>query len=155
MARIVAIVEGDGEVSAVPVLIRRIGLEVAPRAAPDVMRPVRVPRGRFLKEGGLERYLSLAAGRAGAGGGILVLLDANGDCPAELGATLLRRALATRPDRLIEVVVAKCEYESWLISAVDSLRWTPCGGFAVLRPTRTYRGIPSRSAAQRSGFAAG
>ena len=35
MIRIVAIVEGDGEVKAVPVLLRRIGAAVAPRHAPE------------------------------------------------------------------------------------------------------------------------
>ena len=53
-----------------------------------------------------------------------MLLDANGDCPAELGAALLRRARAARPDLLIEVVLAKCEYEAWFIAAADSLRGT-------------------------------
>lgn len=105
-----------------PVLIRRIGLEVAPAVAPDVVRPVRVPRGRFLKAGGLEGYVSLAARRAGVDGRILVLLDANGDCPAQLSGALLRRIRAARPDRRIEVVLAKCEYESWFIAALDSLR---------------------------------
>ena len=124
MIRIVAIVEGDGEVKAVPVLLRRIGAAVAPLAALDVARPIRVSRGRFLKESGLEGYVSLAASRAGPDGRILVLLDANGDCPAELGAALLRRARAARPDLLIEVVLAKCEYESWFIAAADSLRGT-------------------------------
>ena len=124
LIRIVAIVEGDGEVKAVPVLLRRIGAAVAPLAALDVARPIRVPRGRFLKGSGLEDYVSLAASRAGPGGRILVLLDANGDCPAELGAALLQRARAARPDLLIEVVLAKCEYEAWFIAAADSLRGT-------------------------------
>ena len=124
MIRIVAIVEGDGEVKAVPVLLRRIGAAVAPLAALDVAWPIRVPRGRFLKASGLEGYVSLAASRAGPDGRILVLLDANGDCPAELGAALLRRARAARPDLLIEVVLAKCEYEAWFIAAADSLRGT-------------------------------
>ena len=122
MIRIVAIVEG--EVKAVPVLLRRIGAAVAPLAALDVARPIRVPRGRFLKGSGLEGYVSLAASRAGPDGRILVLLDANGDCPAELGAALLQRARAARPDLLIEVVLAKCEYEAWFIAAADSLRGT-------------------------------
>ncbi len=119
MIRIVAIVEGDGEVKAVPVLLRRIGAAVAPLVALDVARPIRVSRGRFLKGSGLESYVSLAASRAGPDGRILVLLDANGDCPAELGAALLRRARAARPDLLIEVVL--CEYEAWFIAAADSL----------------------------------
>ena len=120
--RIATVVEGDGEVKAVPVLIRRIGAEVAPLAALDVARPIRAPRGLFLKEDGLERYVNLAASRAGADGRILVLLDANGDCPAELGPVLLRRARAVRPDLLIEIVIAKREYEAWFIATVDGLR---------------------------------
>ena len=102
LIRIATIVEGDGEVKAVPALIRRIGAEVAPLAVLEVVRPIRVPRGLFLKEGGLERYVNLAASRAGAGGRVLVLLDANGDCPAELAAVVLQRARAARPDRLID-----------------------------------------------------
>ena len=121
MARIVAIVEGDGEVEAVPVLIRRIGSEVSPLAPPDVSRPIRVHRQRILKEGELERYVSLAAVRVGDGGCILILLDANGDCPAEIGPTVLQRARAARSDRRIEAVLAKCEYETWLLAAAESI----------------------------------
>ena len=99
MSRIFAIVEGDGEVEAVPVLVRRIGSEVSPLTPPDVFRPIRVRRQQVLKEGELERYVNLGALRVGDGGCILILLDANGDCPAELGPTILHRARAARPER--------------------------------------------------------
>ena len=122
MRRIVAIVEGDGEVEAVPALIRRIHAEVSPAVPLEVGRPVRVPRDRLLKGGELERYLGLAANVAGADGCILVLLDANGDCPADLAPDILQRTRTARSDRRIEVVLAKCEYESWFIATVDSLR---------------------------------
>ena len=122
MRRIVAIVEGDGEVEAVPALIRRIHVEVSAGVPLEVGRPVRVPRDRLLKDGELERYLGLAANVAGADGRILVLLDANGDCPADLAPDILRRTRTARPDRRIEVVLAKCEYESWFIATIDSLR---------------------------------
>lgn len=122
LAKIVAIVEGDGEVEAVPALIRRIHAEVAPEVPLEVGRPVRVRRNRVLQDGELERYVRLAANLAGDGGCILVLLDANGDCPAGLGPDILQRARTTRPDRRIEAVLAKCEYESWFIAAIDSLR---------------------------------
>ena len=112
MRRIVAIVEGDGEVEAVPALIRRIHVAVSPEVPLEVGRPVRVPRDRLLKDGELERYLALAANVAGADGCILVLLDANGDCPADLAPEILRRTRTARSDRRIEVVLAKCEYES-------------------------------------------
>ena len=122
MARLVAIVEGHGEVEAVPLLIRRIGQEVSPLSTPDVVKPIRVPRGSMLKTGELDRYVSLAGIRVGSDGRILILLDAHRDCPAELRTTILKRARATRSDLPIEVVLANREYESWFIAAVESLR---------------------------------
>ncbi len=121
MAKIAAIVEGDGEVEAVPVLIRRIGQEVSPLSPPTIPRPIRVRRQRILKAGELERYVGLAAARAGDGGSILILLDANGDCPAEVGPLIQQRAWAAGPGCRIEAVLAKCEYESWLIAAAESV----------------------------------
>ena len=124
MTRIVPIVEGDSEVEAVPVLIRRIALDVAPLAPPEVLRPIRVRRQGFVKPGEVERYVNLAAILGAADGHILVLLDANGDCPAELGPEVLRRARTARSDRRIEVVVANREYESWFIAVIDGLQGT-------------------------------
>ena len=122
MVRVVAIVEGHGEAEAVPLLIRRIGQEVSPLSTPDVVKPIRVPRGSMLKTGELDRYVSLAGIRVGSDGRILILLDAHRDCPAELRTTILERARATRSDLPIEVVLANREYESWFIAAVESLR---------------------------------
>ena len=118
---IAAIVEGDGEVEAVPVLIRRIGTVVSPLVPPEVLRPIRVRRQRIVKEGELERYVCLAASRAGDGGRIAIVLDANGDCPAELAPIILQRARAARPDMRIEAILAKREYEAWFISAIESI----------------------------------
>ncbi len=122
--RIVPIVEGDGEVQAVPALIRRIHAEVSAGTPLEVGRPVRVKRNRVLHTGELERYLTLAGNLAGVDGRILVLLDANGDCPAELGPAIVRRARKARPDRRVEVVIAQREYECWFLAAIDSLRGT-------------------------------
>ena len=124
MVKIVAIVEGDGEVEAVPLLIRRIAAEVSPLVPPEVLKPIRVRRQRIVREGDLDRYVGLAAARAGDGGGILIILDANGDCPAELASVILQRAHAARADLRVEVVLAKREYEAWFISAIESLAGT-------------------------------
>ena len=51
MARLVAIVEGHGEVEAVPLLIRRIGQEVSPLSTPDVVKPIRVPPREYAQDG--------------------------------------------------------------------------------------------------------
>ena len=121
LASILAIVEGDGEVQAVPVLLRRIAQEVAPDNPPRILKPIRVHRSRVIKEGVLEGYVGLAAQRVGAGGGVLILLDANGDCPARLGPALLERARVARRDRRIEAVIARCEYEAWFLASIESI----------------------------------
>ena len=121
MTSILAIVEGDGEVQAVPVLLRRIAQEVSPTDPPRILRPIRVHRSRLIKEGVLEAYVALAAQRVGSGGGVLILLDANGDCPARFGPALLERARTVRPDRRIATVLAKCEYEAWFLASIESI----------------------------------
>lgn len=121
MSTIVAIVEGPGEVDAIPILIRRIAAAALPSAAPHVPRPIRVKRDRFLKEHELERYVDLAARQSGPDGGVLIVLDADDDCPPELAATILRRATRARSDRPIKVVLARREYEAWFLAAATSI----------------------------------
>ena len=106
---------------AVPVLIRRIASELAPLSPPTVLKPIRVRRQRILKEGELERYVRLAAIRVEDGGRILILLDANGDCPAEVAPAILERARAAGSGRRIEAVLAKYEYEAWFLAAAESI----------------------------------
>ncbi len=121
MVTIATIVEGHGEVAAVPVLLRRIAQQVSPGSVLNVPRPVRVKRNRILQEGQIERSIELSAGRAGADGCILLLLDANGDCPAEIAPQVRQRATGARPDRSIRVVLAKMEFEAWFLAGVGSL----------------------------------
>lgn len=71
--------------------------------------------------GQLERAVELAARRTSREDAILVILDADDDCPAELGPELLERARRARSDRRIYVVIAKSEFESWFIAAARSI----------------------------------
>ena len=153
MTRIVPIVEGDGEVEAVPVLIRRIAEQVSPLDPPDVLRPIRVRRQRFVKPDEVERYVNLAAIRGDAEARILVLLDADNDCPADLGPTVLQRARAARSDRRIEVVLANREYESWFIAAADSLGGTRgiSAGAEVPEDPESIRGAKAWLRSRMSG----
>ena len=121
MRKIVSIVEGHGEVEAVPILLRRIAGLVSPDFMVDPPRPIRIGRQKLLKDGELERTVELAAAQAGTDGCILILLDADDDCPAELGPGLLQRARTRRPDCAISVVLAKTEYEAWFLAAGDSI----------------------------------
>lgn len=121
MIQIASIVEGKGEESALPILLRRVAEEVSPYSPPRILRPIRVKRKGILKSGELERYVELAARRTAPDGAILILLDADRECPADLASDLLRRAKAARSDRRIRAVLAKMEYEAWFIAATTSI----------------------------------
>jgi hypothetical protein len=119
---IACIVEGDGEVEALPILIRRIAERMDPSLAIHVRRPSRFPRSQLVRAGGVERAVELAARQVGRQGGILVLIDSDDDCPAELGPQLLDRARKTRSDLPIGLVLAKREFEGWFLASAESLR---------------------------------
>jgi hypothetical protein len=118
---ILPVVEGHGEVTAVPLLIRRIVAAYAPEAYAEVGRPIRIKRNALVQPDGIENAIELAARQTGAEDGILVLIDADKDCPVELATDLLVRAQRQRPDRSIRVVVAKCEFEAWFLASARSL----------------------------------
>jgi hypothetical protein len=117
---IALIVEGDGEVSALPKLLHRIAAELD---VPNLRTPtpMRIPRGKITIVGGIERAVAAEALRVSSKGGVLVLLDADDDCPAEYGPLLLARARPARPDKHVSVVLANREFEAWFLAAAPSL----------------------------------
>ena len=119
MRTIATIVEGHGEVEALPLLLRRIATSLGETV--HAPRPIRVKRDKVVKAGELERAVELAARQSRADGCILVLLDADSDCPKDLAPQLLQRAKEARPDRDIRVVLAKTEYEAWFLAAAESI----------------------------------
>lgn len=114
--KLIAIVEGHGDVAAVRVLQEKLQ-----RYDVAVESSIRVPKDKLLKPGELERAVNLAARRTSATDGIVVLVDADDACPAELAPAMATRAAESRPDRRISVVIAKSEFESWFVAAADSL----------------------------------
>ena len=122
MKTVMAIVEGDGEVAALPILLRRLGNWLSPQVRFTVPSPIRVRREQFVnREEEFRRMLELAAAKCGDQGWILVLLDAGDDCPAEFGRLILQRAQAIVMHRRISVVLANREYEAWFIASASSL----------------------------------
>jgi hypothetical protein len=123
--KIYAIVEGHGEVTAVPVLLRRLAHERFERHDVEVFRPHRVPKGKILNSQDLERAATLGRRRiteGGGRGGLMLLLDADEECPATRGPELLLRLRRVVPDLPTAVVLAKREYEAWFLAAALSLR---------------------------------
>lgn len=104
--RIVPIVEGDGEVQAVPVLLRRFIIEFNPAIPIQIAGPIKQHRGSLIKAGGIERAVQFAAIEMGESGAILIILDSEGECPRKLGPSLLARAQEARSDKSSLVVLA-------------------------------------------------
>ncbi len=117
---IASIVEGHGEVSALPKLLHRVAAEFPMVDLLTPKPPWRCPRGSLIAPNGIEREVE-SNSWVGLSGGILVLLDADDDCPAELAPALLKRARAARPDRRVSIVLAKREFEAWFLASVPSL----------------------------------
>ena len=130
MISIASIVEGDGEVSALPILLRRLAAEWSPATLVKPLQPIRVRRDRFLnKDEEFRRQLLLAAAKSGESGWILIVLDADDDCPKALGIDIFQRAQQHIPHRKLSVVLANRELEAWFIAAAASLNGSR--GFSV------------------------
>lgn len=119
---VVPIVEGDGEVKALPLLLWRIHNWRHAGTQMKVVEPIRVRRDRFLQNGlEFKGKLALAEKKCRGAGWILVLLDADDDCPMTKAAHILHDAQAVVPRTRISVVLANHEYEAWFIAAAASL----------------------------------
>ncbi|KPK45901.1 MAG: hypothetical protein AMK72_10385 [Planctomycetes bacterium SM23_25] len=118
---IIPIVEGQSEVESVALLLRRVLAEVMGEHSVEVGRPFRVKRTKVVREGELERAVQFALRDRRGAEAVLVLLDADDDCPAALGPALARRAqqVSAKP---VAVVLATRELEAWFLGAKRSLR---------------------------------
>ena len=118
------VVEGHGEVKAVPILFRRIAKAIDPSVNLEVIT-IRRSRGSLVNkpdEHELERAVELAALKARPRGGVFVLLDSDDDCPAELAPRLLARAAAAGMRLPVSVILPQREFEGWFLAAAESLR---------------------------------
>jgi len=126
--RIVCIVEGQGDVEAIPIVVRRIAERIDPEIVVQVPTPMRIPKSRLVKPTELERAVEFAARQIAGAGAVLVVVDSDDDCPAVNGPTLLGRAGGVRIGLPVAVVLANREFESWFIAAAGSL--AGCAGLA-------------------------
>lgn len=120
MPKIVPIIEGDGEVTAVPKLLYRI-LQQLNRYDIHVSRPKNAHgRSNLTVAGGLEKFIRLAAKDPDCGA-ILVLLDAENDCPKDLARNLSERSNALGINVPIVIVCANHMYETWLVASIETI----------------------------------
>lgn len=125
--RLVCVVEGKGEVEAIPNLCSRIlhALHVWDWYVDPT--PIRQPRGslvdgrvaspmRPVRAEGFDRAVLLAL-RSRRADGVLVLCDSDDDCPAAWGPSAAARISALCRGA---AVMAQREYETWLLHGLES-----------------------------------
>jgi hypothetical protein len=110
---LISIVEGHAEEASIPILLRGFGV--------DAGQPFRVHRNKVVKPGELERAIQQAVRSRQNATAVLVLMDADDDCPARLGPALLARA-RTVTHLPVSVVLAMREVEAWFLGGIESLR---------------------------------
>lgn len=118
--KIIPIVEGHGEIEAVPILLRRL-LARSGTYAVDVGRPIKATSTELARPESLLKKLYLARLQEDSAGA-LVLFDADDYCPARKSAELRSRVSTHGFNFPWELALANREYESWFLAAFDSLR---------------------------------
>jgi len=107
------IVEGHGEVDAVPVLIRRLAAAMDVHAL-QIGRPIRRPRSRLMTREGIEQAGNLARARPGCHA-LLFIFDADDACPKQLAPTLDEWVRELSQPLHARLIMANKEYEAWLL----------------------------------------
>lgn len=125
--RVVPIVEGHGEYDCIRILLERLWYELLGGEYLEILKPIRQPSTRLKQEDGLRKAIVLAHGKLDNTPEspdprlVLVLIDADEDCPRELGPRLLKVAAAVDTRADVSCVLANVEYETWFVAAAESL----------------------------------
>ena len=123
MLKLVPIVEGPGETTAVPVLIIKI-LKAKKCYTIEAATPKNAHgRESLTKDGGLEKFLDHAANERDCGA-ILILLDVEEGCALDLVRDLAVRASNHYvPHPIVVVIVAANRmYENWILASLVTVR---------------------------------
>lgn len=116
------IVEGDGEVAALPQLLRRL-IAIANAYSIGVNRPIRRPRTDLIREDGVRRAVRLARLNPDCAA-VLIVFDGDDDCPKDLAPRVQSWAQTEATPLPCYVVMPNREYEAWFLAAIESLRGT-------------------------------
>jgi hypothetical protein len=109
------IVEGHGEVEAVPVLLRRLR-DLAEAFTINVGRPIKRHRSQLIEEKPLRDSVRLALLKADCAA-VIIIFDGDDDCPATLGPRVQAWAQEEAGQVPCAVVIPHREYEAWFLAA--------------------------------------
>ena len=128
---VVAIVEGHTERTSFERLLQRIWHELGRPERLQVLEGVRAPRSSLIHPNGValcEAIENVAIQlcphlrhNPGCQSLILIDIDAERDCPAQLGPRLVAAANAARADLTIACVLAKRMFENWIVAGASTL----------------------------------
>ncbi len=113
------IVEGHGDVEAVPVLLRRLQAEASAYGF-GILSPIRRKRSDFRNSTSVAKAVGLALKRGCSA--VMILFDSDDDCPLETAPAIEEWAKKAAGAIPVVVVMAKREYEAWFLAAIESLR---------------------------------
>lgn len=135
MLKIVPIVEGDGELESVPMLLRRLLRERLGYDERDfiIVKPKNAGGcNRLTTEDGIENYVRYALKEEGCTG-VLVLIDNDAalalckrriledDCAPCFANYLADRVRAINPPCPVVIVVVRWEYEAWFLANLETV----------------------------------
>lgn len=117
------VIEGHGENGAVQALVKKLlkrdkvyGLRVDTDA-------YRMSADQMTNDKKMSKVM--ATMRTRGAGAVLIVRDADDECPVTLASSIIAAATRVAPDIPVEVVIADREYETWLLSSVETLRPFP------------------------------
>lgn len=139
MPKIFSIVEGPGEVEAVPVLLKKLLVEM--QRFDICVGDVCNAHGcdNLIKPGGLEKFVDHAYSKRDCGA-VLILMDADKQCPVKLALHLFQRVEAVGIRFPTAIVIANCEYEAWFLASLETIAGQDFGGRPGLPAGLTYPG---------------
>lgn len=131
-----SIVEGSGEVGAVPILLRRLANEFGVAHVP-LGRPIRKNRGQLVTREGMEKAIELARRQSGCRA-VLILFDADDCCTKTESASLQLQATELARQLPCPLIIANKEFESWFLASLEEL--SPSGSLTYPNDPDQKRG---------------
>ena len=127
MPTIIPIVEGAGDVAAVPILLWKLLAELD-RHDIQIGQPQNAHGGGNLtRPGGIERFVQNAWTKHDCGA-VLILMDSDKQCPREIATDFSRRIQSIGLRFPVVTVIAKCEYEAWFLASIQTISGQVLGG---------------------------
>lgn len=134
MITIQPVVEGHGEISALPTLIRRLAYAGSYYEF-KLLEPIRRKYSELTSESTLKKSIELAL--QFNPDVILVVFDSDDFCPKSDAIRFKKWATASARKKRCEITMANREYEAWFLASIESLR-----GKCNVKPDATYEKDP-------------